>query len=376
MKTALQLAHRHNVKVYVTCNIYARNFEQQAIRAYLESLRTLQPDAVIIADLGILLLAGEIIPDIDIHLSTQANTTNYNSVLFWQKMGIKRINTARELSLGEIAEINQHCHVQIEAFVHGAMCISYSGRCLLSSFLAHRDSNRGLCAHPCRWNYAVVEALRPGQYHPIEEDQRGSYIFNSKDLCMINHIPELLQAGVTSLKIEGRMKGIHYLATVVKTYREALDRYLSNPAVYQAKPEWMQELRKVSHREYCTGFYLNDPSQTAANFEDTRPAVRHRFAGRILKKKGDHRFELDVRNKIFSQMPIEILGKTGSATPDMITAILDNNGNPVPHAQPNSTVDIIVKGQYAANDIVRICNASPGPQPANPPIPPPRFHQA
>lgn len=369
MKQAIQLAHRHKRKVYVTCNIFARNFEQQAIQDYLADLGQLKPDAVIIADPGILLLARQVIPEINIHLSTQANTTNYNSALFWEKSGIKRINVARELSLREIAEIRQHCHLEIEAFVHGAMCISYSGRCLLSSFLAQRDGNRGLCAQSCRWRYAVVEALRPGQYHPIAEDDRGTYIFNSKDLCMINHIPDLIRAGVTSLKIEGRMKGIHYLASTVKTYREALNAYFASfPGPYSSKAEWMVELNKISHRGYCTGFYLDDPDQLVVNFEDCTSQAAYRFAGKIIRRKAPHQYELDVRNKIFRHARVEILQKKGPARPDLITDILDSDGRSLGHAQPNSTVDIILNGDYEINDMVRANDQIPSPSKPSPEV--------
>jgi len=235
LQQAVKFAQRQGVKAYVTCNIYPRNHEQKALAEYLNILGDIGPDAVIVTDPGALMMASKIIPHISLHLSTQANTTNYQSALFWQRLGIKRINVARELSLTEINEMAQRCDLEVEAFVHGAMCISYSGRCLLSNFMVNRDSNHGECAHPCRWKYAVVEEHRPGQYLPIEEDHRGSYIFNSKDLCMIEHIPEMVESGVASLKIEGRMKGIHYLASTVKTYREAIDAFLKNPENYRVK---------------------------------------------------------------------------------------------------------------------------------------------
>ena len=220
---AVQTAHDANVKIYLACNIYSRNHEQSKIKEFLEKIGRIRPDAIIISDPGIIMLAQEIIPNIDIHLSTQANTTNYNTALFWQKLGVKRVNLARELSLDEIDEITQNIQIETETFIHGAMCISYSGRCLLSNVLSNRDSNRGLCSHPCRWKYAVVEELRPNEFHPLMEDSRGSYIFNSRDLCMIDHIPALMDAQISSLKIEGRMKGINYLASVVKTYRNAIE---------------------------------------------------------------------------------------------------------------------------------------------------------
>jgi len=200
--------------------------------------------------------ARELMPHIPLHLSTQANSTNYKTVEFWERLGIRRVNVAGELTLAEIKAIGELAQIEIEAFVHGAMCIAYSGRCLLSSFMAKRHSNRGMCIHPCRWKYALMEETRAGQYMPIAEDDRGTYIFNSKDLCMIEHMPAMIESGVSALKIEGRMKGINYLASVVKVYREAIDRYFQDPEGYSARPEWLIELAKISNRGYCTGFSL------------------------------------------------------------------------------------------------------------------------
>ncbi|MBW2201393.1 MAG: U32 family peptidase, partial [Deltaproteobacteria bacterium] len=266
LRKAISVAHQSNVKVYVACNIYPRSCELQAISDYLVFLGKIEPDAIIIADPGIVNLAQKKISHIPVHLSTQANTTHIQSVLFWQNLGVKRINIARELSLEEIREIASHSDVEIEAFVHGAMCIAYSGRCLLSGYMANRDSNRGMCAHPCRWRYAVVEELRPGQYLPLTEDDRGSYIFSSKDLCMIGHIPDMIRAGICALKIEGRMKGIHYLAAVVKAYREAIDAYYNHSEAYVVTEEWTKELSSINHRGYCTGFYFGNPDQVLPNY--------------------------------------------------------------------------------------------------------------
>ena len=245
LEAAIKFAEKHQVKVYLTCNIYSRNHEQDSIEAFLERIGNIAPHAIIISDPGIILKARQIIPHIDIHLSTQANTTNFNAVLFWEQQGIKRINLARELSIEEIKTITSRTTIQTETFVHGAMCMSYSGRCLLSSFLSGRDSNRGLCSHPCRWNYAVMEELRPNEYYPVQEDSRGTYIFNSKDMCLIDHIPELIHAGISSFKIEGRMKGINYLSSVVKTYRNAIDAYIAEPNSYSVRTEWHSELYRI-----------------------------------------------------------------------------------------------------------------------------------
>src|SRR5210317_748326 len=263
---AVAYAHDRGVKVYVTVNVYARNEEQPLIAEYLEKLGAIGADGLILADPGVILTARELIPHIPLHLSTQANTTNYKTVEFWQQLDIRRVNVARELTLAEIKSITEQSHIEIEAFVHGAMCIAYSGRCLLSSFMANRHSNRGMCAHPCRWKYALVEELRDGEYMPIAEDDRGTYIFNSKDLCMIEHIPAMIDSGVSALKIEGRMKGINYLATVVKVYREAIDQYYQDPMGYAVQPAWLVELTRIDHRGFCSGFYFDDPQQTEADF--------------------------------------------------------------------------------------------------------------
>jgi U32 family peptidase len=355
MSKAVNFAHQHDVKVYVACNIYSRNFEQDAIHNYLGQLGDIRPDAIIVADPGIIQAARKIVPEISIHLSTQANTTNFQTVLFWESLGIKRVNVARELSLQEIKEISRQCSAEIEAFVHGAMCISYSGRCLLSTFLSKRDSNRGMCTHPCRWNYAVVEELRPGEYMPFAEDDRGSYIFNSKDLCMIEHIPDMIHAGIDSLKIEGRMKGINYLASTVKVYREAIDLFFEDPKGYILKKEWMEELSYVNNRCYSSGFYFGDPDQVSPNFVNCKPLAGHRFVGKIIKSTERHSSltTVEVRNKIFKAENVEILKKTGPLVNDQIKNIIDTDGKSVDFAQPGSVVTIEMANAYSANDLIR-----------------------
>jgi putative protease len=353
MKDAIAFARKAGVKVYVACNIYARNKDQDGIAAYLEDLGRIGPDALIFADPGVYLSARRLIPDIPLHLSTQANTTNYRTVQFWEEMGVARINVARELSLEEIKEIRKHSALEIEAFVHGAMCISYSGRCLLSSFLTKRDSNQGMCSHPCRWRYSLVEELRPGEYMPIQEDERGTYIFNSKDLCMIVHIPEMLQAGITSLKIEGRMKTINYLASTVKVYREAIDRYCSDPEHYRVEPEWREQLSRISHRDYCTGFYFNDPDQVVPNYRMSNPIAGNRFMGKLLKDTDQGMTLTQVRNKIFVNDSVEILPRTGPLQPDTILEIIDQQGEPVDFAQPESIVYIRFNNNCQKNSLIR-----------------------
>jgi putative protease len=349
---AVHYAHQNGVKVYVACNIYARNHEQQPIHDFLVSLKAIGPDAVIISDPGILMMARHIVPEIAVHLSTQASTTNFNAALFWKSAGVKRINAARELTLDEISRMASTSGMEIEAFVHGAMCISYSGRCLLSSFMAQRDSNRGRCCHPCRFEYAVVEARRPGQYYPIAEDQRGSYIFNAKDLCMIEHLPRMIAAGITSLKIEGRMKGIHYLATTVKTYRTALDACRSSPENYQVRPEWMEALARIGNRGYCTGFYLGNPEETlpdctGAKIEDQR------FIAKAVQKLDANFTQVDVRNKFLLHAPVEVISAGEADRRDCVCEILDGEGQPVDCAQPGTRVTIKLQQAALPNDLIR-----------------------
>ncbi|MCJ7617946.1 MAG: U32 family peptidase [Desulfobacterales bacterium] len=349
---AVKFARNCSVKTYVACNIYSRNPEQKAIKDYLKALGEISPDAVIIADPGILMEAGKIIPQIPLHLSTQANTTNYKTVMFWEKFGIKRINVARELSLKEIKEIVSRTSIEIEAFAHGSMCISYSGRCLLSAFMTNRSSNLGECSHPCRWNYAVMEEKRPGQYYPIAENKNGTYIFNSRDLCMIEHIPEIIESGLSSIKIEGRMKGINYVASAVKVYREAIDSYYENPDGFKVQEYWIDELNNISHRGYCTGFYFGDPEQISPNFEYKLNSGLL-FVGKIIETSGPQSVNIDVRNKIFKGDVIEILTRKGPSRKDEIIQIIDQNGESVSFAQPGSRVTIFLNSDYLPNDLIR-----------------------
>ncbi|MDM8523516.1 U32 family peptidase [Desulfococcaceae bacterium HSG8] len=353
LKSAVKLAHNHGVKIYVACNVYSRNHEQKAITDYLEQLGKIRPDALIVSDPGIIREACRAIPEIPLHLSTQANTTSYRIALFWEDIGIRRINTARELSLKEIREIAEQSSVEIETFVHGAMCISYSGRCLLSSFMANRDSNRGLCSHPCRWKYSVVEEQRPGIYYPLAEDERGSYIFNSKDLCMVSHIPEMVGAGITSLKIEGRMKGIHYVASAVKVYREAIDTYYACPEKYTVKKEWIESLAKINNRGYCTGFYFGDPEQVIPNYDKSLYSpVAHVFLGKVIET-GPDSVKIDVRNKMFKGEEIEVLPGKGLVKTDKINDIFNEVGESLPFAQPNTIVTVLLATECSPNDLIR-----------------------
>ncbi len=266
MKEGIAFAHERGVKVYVTANILAHNDDLPGVEAYFEELKEVGPDALIISDPGIFAIAKRVLPQMELHVSTQANNTNYGTYLFWHQLGAKRVVSARELSLEEIKEIRAHIpeDMEIESFIHGAMCISYSGRCLLSNFFTGRDANQGACTHPCRWKYSIVEETRPGEYMPVYENERGTYIFNSRDLCMIEHIPELIDAGVDSFKIEGRMKTALYVATVARTYRKAIDDYKKDPALYEQNMEWYkEEIGKCTYREFTTGFYFGKPGADA-----------------------------------------------------------------------------------------------------------------
>jgi len=352
LQHAVRYARKHHVKVYTACNVYPKNNEQKSIVDYLHSLGEIGIDALIIADPGIFITASKVIPQIPIHLSTQANTTNLKSAIFWQTLGIKRVNLARELSLKEIKEVALHCGLEIESFVHGSMCIAYSGRCLLSSYMANRDSNRGMCTQSCRWKYAVVEELRPGEYLPIAEDDRGSYMFSSKDLCMIEHIPEIIESGIVSLKIEGRMRSINYLASTVKVYREAIDAYYENPKDYMAQKDWLYELKAVSNRGYSSGFYFDDPHQILPGYENLQHSGQ-KFIGKVIGKSKKHGIQIDVRNKFFKGDAIQILGRKGPVKNDRIHAIFDDRGQSLDFAQPGSMVFVVMDNACCPNDLIR-----------------------
>jgi putative protease len=352
MQQAIAFAHENKVKVYVACNIFARNQEQEAITEFLTSLADMNPDAIIVSDPGVITMARQRIPQIPIHLSTQANTTNYNAARFWESQGVKRVNVARELALPEIETIAERTTLEIEAFVHGAMCISYSGRCLLSNFMENRESNRGMCCQPCRFSYTVCEEKRPGQYYPIVEDKRGSYIFNSRDLCMIEHIPDMLDSGITSLKIEGRMKGINYLASAVKVYREAVDTYMDDPQTYTVKKWWVEELDKLSNRGYGTGFYLGNADHITPNYSENS-SNGFRFVAKAKEEIGPRHVRVEVRNKICSHDEIEIVKRKGPNIIDRIIEIKDLNNQLVPFAQPGSSVIIELENRCNPNDLIR-----------------------
>ena len=311
MKEGIAFAHERGKRCYLTMNIFAHNEDIGPLTDYLEQIKKLDIDAFIVSDPGIVDLIQEIIPNAEIHLSTQANMTNYRTANFWYKMGVKRLVLARELTFPEIREIRKNIpsDMEIEAFVHGAMCISYSGRCLLSNFMIERDANRGACAHPCRWKYSLVEEKRPGEYYPVEEDGRGTYILNSRDLCMIEHIPELVNSGIMSAKIEGRMKSIFYVATIVHAYRKAIDAYFADPENYRFNEEWMSELKKVSHREFTTGFYFHQPTNKDQNYQTSAYTREYSFVGLVKDYDAETGFALvEQRNKMTSGEELEIFG--------------------------------------------------------------------
>ena len=321
LKEGIAYCHERNRKVYVTLNVFPHNDDLEGLEEYLLKLRSFNVDALLVSDAGIIMTARQVVPDMELHLSTQANNVNWKSALFWHKQGIKRIVLARELSLKEIREIRTKLpsDCELEAFVHGAMCASYSGRCLLSNYMTGRDSNRGECAQPCRYKYYLMEEKRKGEYFPVFEDEKGTYIMNSKDLCMIEHIPELIEAGIYSLKIEGRMKSSYYVATIVKSYRQAIDKYLSDPEGYKFEKKWLDNLCKASHRQYYTGFYFSEKDKQVY---ETSSYIRDYDIVGIVRKydANNHTAVIEQRNRVFEGDTVEILRPEG----DNFTVKLDN----------------------------------------------------
>lgn len=332
MREGVEFAHAHGVKVYVTANILAHNKDIEEVRGYFAQLReVVKPDALIISDPGVFMIAREMMPpEIELHVSTQANNVNYGTYLFWHQLGAKRVVSGRELSLKEIAEIRAHIpdELEIESFIHGAMCISYSGRCLLSNFFTGRDANQGACTHPCRWKYSIVEETRPGEYMPVYENERGTYIFNSKDLCMIEHIPDVLAAGIDSLKIEGRMKTALYVATVARTYRKAIDDFKKSPQDYQNNMEWYkEEIGKCTYREFTTGFYYGKPTEDAQIYDNNTYVKNYTYLGIVGKMREDGLYPIEQRNKFTVGEAIEIMKPSGENVAVTVARILDEDGN-------------------------------------------------
>ncbi|MBM6731664.1 U32 family peptidase [Megasphaera stantonii] len=328
MEEAVRYAHGLGKKVHVTVNIFPHNADLTGLPEYLTSLRDIQVDAVLIADPGIFSLARQIVPDLPIHISTQANVTNWASAKFWHDAGAKRVVMAREVSLKDVKAIHDKVPVELEGFVHGAMCISYSGRCLLSNyFTENRDSNRGQCVQCCRFKYNVVEEKRPGQYFPVMEDERGTYIFNSKDLCLLPYLPDLYDAGLCSLKIEGRMKSVHYVATVVKVYRQAIDAYERDPEHFRVLPEWIEELEKISHRPYTRGFSVSRPTEADQVYSHSSNTQTHEFIGLVRSYDAERKLAwIEQRNHFKVGQTVEFLQPKGKLIRCTISRILDEDG--------------------------------------------------
>ncbi len=357
MAEGIRYAHEHGCHVHVTANILAHNADMKGAAAYFKELEELKPDAVLVADPGMFMLAKENCPSVDIHISTQANNTNAGTFNFWAQMGAKRVVCARELSLPEIREIRDNTppDLEIEAFMHGAMCISYSGRCLLSNYFTGRDANRGACTHPCRWKYAVAEESRPGEYLPIEENERGTFIFNSRDLCMIDHIPELVAAGIDSLKIEGRMKTALYVATVARTYRKAIDDYFENEELYRKNMPWyLDEIKKCTYRRFTTGFYYGKPNEDSMVYDSNTYVNESTWLGIAEDVDAEGRILITQRNKFSVGDAIEIMKPDGRDVAAKVLDMVNSEGAHVDSApHPQEKLWITLSEQTEKGDILR-----------------------
>lgn len=357
MKAGIAFAHEQGKKVYVTANITAHNRDLQGVETYFGELKEMAPDALIISDPGVFSIAKEICPDIDLHVSTQANNVNYRTFQFWHELGASRVVTARELSMQEIADIDAHIpeELEIETFVHGAMCISYSGRCLLSNYFTGRDANLGACTHPCRWKYYIMEESRPGEYLPVEENERGTYIFNSKDLCMIEHIPELVEAGVDSFKIEGRMKTALYVAVVARTYRQAVDDYFEDPAKYKERiPYYQAEIAKCTYRQFTTGFFFGKPTHETQIYEHNTYTKGATYLGRVQDITPEGEVIFEQKNKFCVGDAIEIMRKSGENQTVRVLSMTNAHGQSVescPH--PGERIQMRVDAPLYKGEIMR-----------------------
>ena len=357
MKEGIEFAHERGVKVYVTANILAHNDDLPGVEQYFEELRDIGPDALIISDPGVFMIAKRVCPEIEIHISTQANNTNYGTYRFWHELGAKRVVSARELSMKEIKEIRSNIpdDLEIETFVHGAMCISYSGRCLLSNYFTGRDANQGACTHPCRWKYAVMEESRPGEYLPVYENERGTYIFNSKDLCMIGHIPDLIDAGIDSFKIEGRMKTALYVATVARTYRKAIDDYLKDPVLYEKNMPWyLDQISNCTYRQFTTGFFYGKPDSEAQIYDSNTYVKEYTYLGIVGGSNAEGLYRIEQRNKFSVGETIEIMKPNGDNIKAKVLRIVNEEGGEqesAPHPKQVLYIDLgVPMEQY---DILR-----------------------
>ncbi|MFW5981587.1 MAG: peptidase U32 family protein [Halanaerobiaceae bacterium] len=364
LQEAVNFAHQHNARIYITVNMIPHNEDLIGLEKYLHELSDLGVDALIVSDPGVISILQNEGIKIPIHLSTQANAVNWASVRFWKEQGVERVILARELGKDEIIEISEKTDIELEMFIHGAMCISYSGRCLLSNYMASRDANRGACAHSCRWKYHLVEEQRPGEYYPVFEDEQGTHIMNSKDLCLIEYIPEIINTAVSSLKIEGRMKSLHYVATVTSIYRKAIDSYYKDPENYQFKEEWLNDLRKVSHRGYTTGFFLDKPGTDEQNYGSSAYQREYDFMGFVkdYQEKSDHIVDdsfsgeaiVEVRHKFFKGDTVELMGYDIEAFENKVEYIIDEDGEYVDDApHPRQIIRIPVKKKVKPYYIIR-----------------------
>lgn len=345
MRAGIAFAHEYGVKVYVTANILAHNYDLDGAAEYFKELAQMKPDGIIVADPGMVMLAKQNCPEIEIHISTQANNTNYMTYRFWYEQGIRRVVSARELSLAEIKQIRENIpeDMEIESFMHGAMCISYSGRCLLSNYFTGRDANHGACTHPCRWKYAIVEETRPGEYMPVYENERGTYIFNSKDLCMIEYIPEMMDAGIDSFKIEGRMKTALYVATVARTYRKAIDAAVESSEAYEKILPWCrEEISKCTYRQFTTGFYFGKPDENTQIYDNNTYINEYIYLG-IVGETDGNQVSIEQRNKFSVGEVIEIMKPDGSNVETKVLAIVNEDGEEMesaPHPQQKLRVTL------------------------------------
>ena len=350
MREGIRFAHDHEVKVYVTANILAHNDDLEGVREYFKELDSFakeeKPDALIIADPGVFMIAKEVCPDIERHISTQANNTNYETYRFWYGLGAKRVVSARELSLNEIKELRANIpdDLEIETFIHGAMCISYSGRCLVSNYFTGRDANQGACTHPCRWKYSIVEETRPNEYMPVYENERGTYIFNSKDLCMIEHIPELMESGIDSFKIEGRMKTALYVATVARTYRKAIDDYKVSPELYKKNLPWyLDQISNCTYRQFTTGFFFGKPSDEAQIYDNNTYLKEYTYLGIVGEQNEEGLYRIEQRNKFSVGEEIEIMKPDGENLTVTVKRIVDEDGadmESAPHPKQVLYIDL------------------------------------
>lgn len=358
MKEGIAFAHRNGKRVFVTANITAHNRDLDGIREYFQELKEIKPDALIISDPGVFDIAREICPEIEVHISTQSNNVNYGTYLFWHRMGAKRVVSARELSMAEIKEIRQNIpdDLEIETFIHGAMCISYSGRCLLSNYFTGRDANLGACTHPCRWKYYITEESRPGEYLPIEENERGTYIFNSKDLCMIEHIPDLIDAGIDSFKIEGRMKTALYVADVARTYRQAIDDYFVSPELYESKKAYyMDEISKCTYRQYTTGFFYGKTTHESQIYDNNTYVKKYTYLGIVNRLTQDGYAKMEQRNKFCVGDMVELMKPDGADVQVKVIAMRDEWGNSMescPH--PQQKIEVLFSELPEEMDLIRV----------------------